>query len=153
MKRANSPKSIPDNLAKRILKHFKNTDVIEQRVRPSHELVIDHRFPMERWGALEEKNDSKMSEDVIERKFQLLKKDSSGNHNLLKSRACETCIRMGQRGTPLGIKFYYQGNEGWPSSIPQRGAEAEKGCAGCGWYDFNKWRAALNQELLRLHSV
>ncbi|NES89595.1 MAG: restriction endonuclease, partial [Okeania sp. SIO2B9] len=34
-----------------------------------------------------------MSETEIKQKFQLLKKDSAGNHNLLKSRSCEFCIK------------------------------------------------------------
>lgn len=151
IKEANSTAHIPRKLAMRILAHFKNTDVIEQRQRQDHELIIDHRFPMERWGAVEEKNNPKMSDDAIERKFQLLKKDDSGNHNLLKSRACESCIRTGRRGKPLGIKFYYQGNESWPDGVPKKGAEAEKGCVGCGWYAFDKWRTALNEELLSPH--
>jgi hypothetical protein len=88
-----------------------------------------------------------MSEAEIERKFQLLKKDSSGNHNLLKSRACEFCIKNHKRGTPLGIQFYYHGDEKWPSIIQQKGKEAEKGCIGCGWYDFAQWRKALNKRL------
>ncbi len=59
-----------------------------------------------------------MSEAEIKQKFQLLKKDGAGNHNLLKSRNCEFCIKTGKRGTPLGIKFWYQGNENWPYNIP-----------------------------------
>lgn len=146
-KQANSTSNITPKLAERILKHLKYTDVIEQRKRQSHELIIDHRFPMERWGAIEEKNDPEMSEDEIKRKFQLLKKDSSGNHNLLKSRACEFCMKNHKRGTPLGIRFYYQGKQEWPTSIPQKGKGAENGCIGCGWYDFMQWREALNKRL------
>ena len=100
---------------------------------------------MERWGGSEEKNPTQMDEQEIERKFQLLKKDSSGNHNLLKSRACERCIATGKRGYPMGIKFYYAGDENWPADCPVKGPEAERGCYGCGWYDFDAWRAALNQ--------
>ena len=148
IQQANSPSGISARLAKRIREHFKNTDVIEQRARQPHELIIDHRFPMERWGAVEERNNAAMSDEDIERKFQLLKKDSAGNHNLLKSRACERCISTGKRGTPFGISFFYKGDESWPDSIAKRGPEAEAGCAGCGWYDFAKWRVALNRELL-----
>ena len=47
---ANAPAGISNALKGKILAHFGHKDVIEQRVRPAHELVIDHRFPMIRWG-------------------------------------------------------------------------------------------------------
>lgn len=143
---ANSAANIPASLVKRILEVSAYTDVIEQRKRAAHELVIDHRFPMERWGQNEPPHLTSMSESEIKTKFQLLKKDASGNHNLLKSRSCERCIKTGKRGEPFGISFWYKGGEDWPS-IHQRGAEAEEGCVGCGWYDFETWRNALNQKL------
>ncbi|MBD2137024.1 restriction endonuclease [Anabaena sp. FACHB-1237] len=143
---ANAPTNIPRQLIKKILEVYSYTDVIEQRQREKHELVIDHRFPMERWGKSESPYLTPMSESEIRKKFQLLKKDASGNHNLLKSRSCERCIKIGKRGTPFGIKFWYQGSEDWPSQH-QRGDEAEKGCIGCGWYDFETWRNALNQKI------
>ncbi|MEH2461769.1 MAG: hypothetical protein V7K34_31625 [Nostoc sp.] len=87
-----------------------------------------------------------MSETEIKQKFQLLKKGQSGNHNLLKSRSCERCIENGKRGTPFEIQFWYQGGEDWPFRH-QRGAEAQEGCIGCGWYYFETWRNALNQKL------
>lgn len=142
---SNSASGLPKKLQTQIFDHYDYTDSIEQRRRQSHELVIDHRFPMERWGTSEEKNPSKMDDKEIERKFQLLKKDSSGNHNLLNSRACERCIATGKRGYPLGIKFYYAGNENWPTDCPTKGPDAERGCYGCGWYDFEAWRTALNR--------
>lgn len=142
---SSSASGLPRKLQTRIFEHYGYTDSIEQRRRQTHELVIDHRFPMERWGGSEEKNPTQMDEQEIERKFQLLKKDSSGNHNLLKSRACERCIATGKRGYPMGIKFYYAGDENWPADCPVKGPEAERGCYGCGWYDFDAWRAALNQ--------
>lgn len=146
IKSANSAANIPASLVQRILQVYLFTDVIEQRQRAAHELVIDHRFPMERWGESEPPHLSSMSEDEIKKKFQLLKKDTTGNHNLLKSRSCERCIKTGKRGTPFGIKFWYQGGEDW-SCLHQRGAEAEEGCVGCGWYNFEIWRDALNQKL------
>lgn len=148
---ANSAANIPATLAKRILEVYNYTDIIEQRKGAAHELVIDHRFPMERWGESEPPHLSSMSEDEIKKKFQLLKKDSSGNHNLLKSRSCERCIKTENRGTPLNISFWYKGSEKW-SSIYKKGAEAEAGCVGCGWYDFAAWRDALNQKLADLHN-
>lgn len=146
IKSANSAANIPKSLAQRILEVYSYTDVIEQRKRAAHELVIDHRFPMERWGDNEPPHLTSMSDVEIKKKFQLLKKDTSGNHNLLKSRSCERCIKTGKRGTPFGIRFWYQEGEDWPS-IHRRGAEAEKGCVGCGWYDFEAWRNALNLKL------
>ena len=146
IKSANSAANIPNSLVQKILKVYAYTDVIEQRQRAAHELVIDHRFPMERWGDNEPPHLTSMSESEIKKKFQLLKKDASGNHNLLKSRSCERCIKTQKRGTPFGISFWYEGGEEW-SSIHQRGAEAEEGCAGCGWYNFEAWRYALNQKL------
>lgn len=146
-KQANFATNLPEQLIKKILLFYNYIDVIEQRKRPRHELIIDHRFPMERWGEHEKKQDPKMSEEEIKSKFQLLKKDDTGNHNLLKSRACENCIRTGKRGTPFGIRFWYKGDENWPDDIPEKGKEAEQGCVGCGWYNFEKWRETLNQKL------
>ncbi|BAY97112.1 putative restriction endonuclease [Tolypothrix tenuis PCC 7101] len=148
IKSANSAANIPKSLVQRILQVYSYTDVIEQRKRAAHELVIDHRFPMERWGDNEPPHLISMSDIEIQKKFQLLKKDTSGNHNLLKSRSCERCINTGKRGTPFGIRFWYQAGEDWPS-IHKRGAEAEDGCIGCGWYDFEAWRNALNLKLAR----
>lgn len=144
---ANAPAGISPVLCARILAYYKNTDIVEQRERPSHELTVDHRFPMNRWGVAEEKLPDDLPESEIQRKFQLLKKDSSGFHNLLKSRACENCVKTGKRGTPFGIKYFYHGDESWPKEVPPTGVAAEKGCVGCGWYDFGKWREAINLKL------
>lgn len=147
IKPSNAPAIIPPKLADRILKLYDYKDVIENRKRPTHELVIDHRFPMQRWGKAEPSHDINMNENEIKSKFQLLKKDSAGNHNLLKSRSCERCMKTGKRGQPMGIRFWYSGGENWPDNIPPLGAEAEGGCIGCGWYDFESWRNALNATL------
>lgn len=144
---SNAPAGIPAALKSKVRAHYGNIDAIEQRKRPPHELVIDHRFPMIRWGATEAKLSAEMSETDIERKFQLLKFDTGGNHNLLKSRACEVCFKTGQRGMPFGIRFFYESGENWPEGVPVSGAQAERGCVGCGWYDFAKWREALNLKL------
>lgn len=141
----NAPASIPPQLQLRILQIYNYTDAIEERIRSQHELVIDHRLPMIRWGKSEDINNINMSVEDIVRKFQLLKKDEGGNHNLLKSRACERCAKTGKRGFPLGIKYYYYGTEDWPVSVPPYGMGAEIGCTGCGWYDVIKWRSALNK--------
>lgn len=145
--KANPSANIPPKLVRKILQVYSYTDVIEQRPRSAHELVIDHRFPMERWGDSEPPHNTDMTQADIKKKFQLLKKDSAGNHNLLKSRSCERCIKTGKRGTPLGIQFYYHGDENWPANVPAKGKDAERGCVGCGWYDFESWREALNYKL------
>lgn len=141
---SNSASGIPKKLQKKILELYEYKDVIENRKRPAHELIIDHRFPMERWGETEDANPIDLSDVDIRCKFQLLKKDNSGNHNLLKSRACEKCILTGKRGKPFGIHFYYEGSEKWPEDCPNKGKQAIKGCIGCGWYDFEQWRNTLN---------
>ena len=141
---ANASANIPLQLVERILRFYGYKDVVENRARQAHELVIDHRFPMERWGKSETSHDVNMSDNEIKRKFQLLKKDTAGNHNLLKSRSCERCIETGKRGKPMDISFWYSGGDNWSNNIPQSGAEAEQGCIGCGWYDFETWRNALN---------
>ncbi|NET41468.1 hypothetical protein [Okeania sp. SIO2B3] len=41
----------------------------------------------------------------------------------------------------------FLGNENWPRNIPQVGKDAETGCIGCGWYNFEIWRNTLNQKL------
>ncbi|VEP15047.1 putative restriction endonuclease [Hyella patelloides LEGE 07179] len=152
IKQANAAANIPKKLIQKILNFYSYTDIIEQRQRAAHELVIDHRFPMERWGSIEESLSVDIGEDEIFKKFQLLKKDASGNHNLLKSRACERCIKEGKRGTPFGIQFWYEGNEVWTSNY-QCGREAEQGCIGCGWYDFDTWRKKLNEKLSELEKT
>ncbi len=140
---SNAPSTIPEELVTKILNYYNYTDSIEGRKRPKHELVIDHRFPMERWGDMEDINKVNMSNEDIERKFQLLKKDCSGNHNLLKSRSCEDCIKTNRRGKPLDIPFWYEGEDKWDPNIPTKGPEAEQGCIGCGWYDYKKWKDSL----------
>jgi hypothetical protein len=136
--------SIPPSAAKRIRIYYSHTDVIELRQRPESEIVIDHKFPMLRWGGPELEVDFSAADAEMCRHFQLLKKDHAGNHNLLKSRACERCYKEGTRGTPFGILFFYHGDERWPENVPKEGPDAEQGCHGCGWYDFAAWRTALN---------
>ncbi len=144
--------NIPPTLARRILRIYNFTDVIENRRREPHKLLIDHRFPMIRWGGTEPTNDPNMTEDEIRRKFQVLKKDADGNHNQLKSRACEICLKKGRRGTPFDIEFWYEGDSRWPLKV-QKGPEAEAGCVGCGWYNFEQWRAALNERMRESNSI
>lgn len=70
----NAPATIPPPLQIRILQLYNYTDAIENRQRLQHELVIDHRVPMIRWGRPEDINDINMTDEQIFRKFQLLKK-------------------------------------------------------------------------------
>lgn len=71
----------------------------------------------------------------------------TNQRNLQKREICRKCYQTKQRGYPFGIKYWYEGNEQWDTSIPNKGKEAEQGCVGCGWYDFEKWRNALNKKL------
>ena len=145
-KKAGAATNIPPKLVTKILEAYKRQDAIEDREREPHELVVDHRFPLLRWDEKERPHNPEMSVIEIKKKFQLLKKDQSGNHNLLKSRACEHCVKHKERGTPLNINFWYTGGKDWPVEAV-RGPEAEAGCHGCGWYDFQAWREALNKHL------
>ncbi|MDE0320862.1 MAG: hypothetical protein OXH86_19850 [Acidimicrobiaceae bacterium] len=108
---------------------------------------MDHKLPQLRWGGTEvaaQQDYSAMSDEDIVDKFQLLKKSNgSVSHNLLKSRACERCYKTGNRGTPFGIRFFYAGNGKWAPADKQDAS----GCVGCGWFDFDAWRSALNRTL------
>ena len=66
----------------------------------------------------------------IEEHFQLLTRE----HNLLKDRACQYCIKNLKRPPLFGISFWYEGGEDYNGT-----------CVGCGWYDGNQWRMKLNE--------
>lgn len=130
-------------LRKRILNVLKHWDAYERCVRITS-LLPDHKFPEIRWDAnTKEKNLDDMSVAEIKAKFQLL----SNQRNQQKREVCRTCFQTNLRGTPHGIKFFYEGNENWSSNIPKIGKEAEKGCVGCGWYDLDKWHEKLSLSL------
>ncbi|MCY4623604.1 MAG: restriction endonuclease [Chloroflexi bacterium] len=139
-------KSMPPAFARRVFAILGNRDIVENVERTRHELTIDHKLPMLRWTdeeAMRQTDYAAMTDDDIRANFQLLKKSNGSiSHNLLKSRACERCYQSGQRGQPFGIDFYYAGTRRW--------APVDKndpsGCEGCGWYDFAKWRDALNDK-------
>jgi hypothetical protein len=137
---------VPRELQRRILRHY-DYDAVEQRRRVEQKLTVDHRLPRKRWGRFRPPSDPEMPVKEIEEHFQLLKKDSSGNHNLLESRACEHCYRTGKRGAPMGIMFWYKGGPRWPKGVPKKGKGAIRGCQGCGWYKVERWRRALNATL------
>jgi len=127
-------------LRNRIIRVLGNHDVYENSKRTS--LLPDHKFPEIRWDKdTKEENSEDMSDDEIRRKFQLL----SNQRNQQKREVCRKCFQTGKRGYPFGIKFFYEGDENWPSNIPKTGKGAEKGCIGCGWYDMMKWREALRR--------
>ena len=139
--------SMPRSFASRAINVLGGRDVVESTERTPNQLTIDHKLPQLRWTADESEVQSaygSMSDDDIRGLFQLLKKSNgSVSHNLLKSRACETCFKDGRRGTPFGIHFFYEGGPHWEPASKQD----PSGCIGCGWYDFATWRAALNRAL------
>ena len=144
--------SMPDRFIKRALTVFDSRDVVENSKRKLSQVTIDHKLPRIRWTPEvgERLTDySNMTESDIKAHFQLLKKSNgSVSHNMLKSRACETCLKTGQRGEPFGISFFYEGGPMWEPADEKDPA----GCVGCGWYDFDAWRTALNKMLSVLQS-
>lgn len=139
--------SMPEKFVKRVMKILKSRDVVEGTERPENQLTIDHKLPMIRWSKKSQNAQTayaEMTEDDIRTHFQLLKKSNgSVSHNLLKSRACERCYKTGKRGTPFGVRFFYEGGPKW-TSLQKDDAG---GCVGCGWFDFAKWRDELNKIL------
>lgn len=146
--------NMPKAFAERVFRVLGHRDVVEGAERAPSSLVIDHKLPMARWGeeATQEQTDyADITDEGIRARFQLLGKSSreevaeghSGNHNALKSRACERCVQTGRRGTPFGIAFFYQGGPEWGGADRYDAA----GCIGCGWYDFAAWRDALNKSV------
>ena len=117
---------------RRALAVLPNTDAFTgASVRSSIEL--DHKEPFAR---LKEKSGdidiNQLSDEQIKAHFQILTRD----HNLLKDRACQSCIKTGTRPPLFGIKFWYMGNERYCGT-----------CRGCGWYDGAEWRKQLNLAL------
>jgi len=135
------PGEISAKLRKRVLEHYKNTEAITLRQMLPSQLEVDHRFPQVRWSQ-DETYDPEMSEEQIHRTFQLLTRE----HNLWKSRYCERCKQTRERGTFIGINYFYKGGEMWDPNIA---GDDERGCSGCFWYDPETWRNSLNSELER----
>jgi len=139
--------NMPSKFAKRVVDVLGSRDIVELTKRPANQLTIDHKLPMLRWDESQkvaQTSYDSMSDKDIMQYFQLLKKSNgSVSHNLLKSRSCEDCWKTGKRGSPFGIKFYCSGTEDWSKSVK---IDAD-GCIGCGWYDFNEWRNALNKNI------
>ena len=139
--------SMPPSFVRRAVRVLGSRDVIEGVERAVGQVTVDHKLPMLRWDPDDNEAQTAyadMSDDNIRQRFQLLKKSNgSVSHNLLKSRACERCWRDGRRAQPFGIRFFYEGGPKWKP----RNKRDPKGCIGCGWYDFDAWRKALNEEL------
>lgn len=129
------------DVRRRIINALDNYDAYEASSRARSSLLPDHKFPEIRWDkdTLEE-NPEDMPEEDIRDKFQLL----SNQRNQQKREICRNCFQNGERGTPYGIEFFYEGGPEWPDDVPRTGAEAEEGCVGCGWYDLERWRQELN---------
>ena len=128
--------ALSQNLRKRVLNLYHNTEAITLRQETPNLLEVDHRFPQVRWSE-PESFDENMSDEELKNRFQLLTRAN----NLWKSRYCERCKLTSQRGTFIGINYFYEGNEFWDKNIPD---DDERGCEGCFWYNPEKWRKSLN---------
>jgi len=128
-------KPMSDVLKKRIKSVLNHREVCFNVVRTDVELLIDHKFPSQRWNVPESDNPNDMSVTEIKKKFQLL----SNQTNMWKSRYCDTCVKTGKRGEFMGTKWYYAGNENWAGQTPND----ENGCVGCPWYDLELWKSKL----------
>ncbi|OGX25665.1 MAG: hypothetical protein A3J51_01635 [Omnitrophica WOR_2 bacterium RIFCSPHIGHO2_02_FULL_45_21] len=130
---------LPARLRRRTLDYYKNNEAITLREMIPNQLEVDHRFPQVRW-AKDEIYNPDMPNEEIQKKFQLFTRE----HNLWKSRYCEHCFRTNERGTFIGINYFYQGNKYWNNTIA---SDDENGCVGCFWYDPETWRNSLNIDL------
>lgn len=128
----------------RVIRLLKYRNAYEAKTTPKQSLIPDHKFSEVRWDEhTPAENSLEMSDEEIINKFQLL----DNQRNLQKREICRRCFQEGIRGTIFGIRYFYQGNEKWDQNIPPRGKAAEKGCEGCPWYDIERWRKMLNEEI------
>jgi len=131
-------------LRNHIINLLSSFDAFEAKVTRKEGLLPDHKFPEIRWDAATKRDTlSGLDDSEIKRDFQLL----SNQRNQQKREVCRNCFQTGNRGTVYGIPFFHSGTEKWDPLIPKIGKEAERGCAGCGWYDINAWRSALISKL------
>lgn len=131
-------------LRKRIIKVLGSYDAYEGKVRPSHSLLPDHKFPEISWDKdTRTENPDDMTDEQIRAKFQLL----DNQRNLEKREACRRVIQTGKLGTLFGIDYHIDGVEDWPHDIPKVGKDSEKGWRLCPWYDIEAWRKSLNNAL------
>jgi hypothetical protein len=121
--------TIPSNDRNRILKLLNMRDAFTGGSITSTP-EIDHKIP---WSRLEQDiNTLELSDNEIKYHFQLL----TGEHNLLKDRACTSCIKNNIRPTFFEINYWYDGTDKYLGS-----------CVGCGWHDGVLWRNELNKKL------
>jgi hypothetical protein len=131
-------------LRKRIIKVLGSYDAYEGKVRPSHSLLPDHKFPEISWDEnTRVENPDDMTDDQIRAKFQLL----DNQRNLEKREACRKVVQTGKLGTIFGIEYYMNGSGEWPENIPKIGNKSEEGWKLCPWYDIEAWRKSLNQSI------
>lgn len=129
---------IPPATRRKALKLLGYTDALSGVKMSARELVVEHKFPEERWGDKEADTNINMTDDEIRHKFQLLTRQ----YNMVKREACKECVAYAERQTPFGISYFYEGDENW-SCEASEGADAEDGCVGCGWYDMVEWKKNL----------
>lgn len=134
-------KPMSEVLKRRIKRILNYREVCFNVVRSEIELLIDHKFPSQRWNTPESDNPNDMAEETIKAKFQLL----SNQTNMWKSRYCDTCINTNKRGDFMGLVWYYKGNENWEGATPND----ENGCVGCPWYDLALWKRKLLEEKMK----
>lgn len=128
----------------RVIRLLNEKNAFEAKVTNKKALIPDHKFSEVRWDdQTKGENPLEMEDSEIIQKFQLL----DNQRNQQKREICRKCFQEGIRGSIYGINYYYKGSENWDDSIPKMGKEAEKGCDGCPWYDIEKWRTMLNNEL------
>lgn len=134
-------KPMSNQLKERIKKVLGYKEVCFNVKRSPVELIIDHKFPSQRWIVPESDNPNAMSEADITKKFQLL----SNQTNMWKSRYCDTCVKTQVRGDFMGLGWFYKGTSKWEGKT----SSDEDGCVGCPWYDLIKWKDELNKQTLQ----
>lgn len=121
---------MPRSFKTRVRKLYNHKDAFDGST-PSTTVEVDHRKPEVRWDESEDIDFDNITDKEIKEKFQVL----SRKNNLLKSRKCEQCVKTGERPPFMGIEFWYKGDSTYNEDI---------GCEGCGWYNPQKWKEALN---------
>jgi hypothetical protein len=133
-----SRSGLSQKMTLRVKELFNYREALLQKKIESKDLEVDHKFPQIRWNKDEKSNEDLTDVEIKEKFFLLTRSD-----NLLKSRACERCVKFKIRGNFPGIYFWYEGDENWTAE-----PHDEKGCVGCFWYDPYKWREELNKAVL-----
>jgi len=131
-------KPISSQLAAKIVSTLGRKESVFDQIRTGKELIIDHKFPSQRWTRPESDNKESMPEAEIKEKFQLLNNQT----NLLKSRECDRCVAEGIRGQFMGIRWYFNGGPNWLFD-----KDDARGCIGCPWHDVSLWKDQLRDVL------